>query len=96
MAKNTGKCVYNVCTPLFNLVDNASSSIGTCEVLHSRQGKGKAKLSLCLTKHDAVKSYGEVEVYLHVFLTSALVGAKWSASRPGHFTPRKEPPVPTG
>jgi hypothetical protein len=27
-------------------------------------------------------------------LTSALDGYEWSASRPGHFTPREEPRVP--
>jgi hypothetical protein len=25
--------------------------------------------------------------YIHIFLTSALVGGEWSASRPGRFTP---------
>jgi hypothetical protein len=34
-----------------------------------------------------MKAYGGVNVWIHVFLTSALVGGKWSASRPGHFTP---------
>jgi hypothetical protein len=29
-------------------------------------------------------------------LTSALDGSEWSASRPGCFTPRKEPLLPTG
>jgi hypothetical protein len=29
-----------------------------------------------------------VEVELHDFLTSALDGGDWSASRPGRFTPR--------
>jgi hypothetical protein len=33
----------------------------------------KGKLYLCLTKHDAVKTYGGVDVETHVFLTSALV-----------------------
>jgi hypothetical protein len=28
-----------------------------------------------------------VDVWIHVFLTSALVGGKWPASRPGRFTP---------
>jgi hypothetical protein len=28
-----------------------------------------------------------VDVYIHVFLTSALVEGDWSASRPGLFTP---------
>jgi hypothetical protein len=32
---------------------------------------------------------GELDVYIHVLLTSALVGGKWSASRPGRFTPRE-------
>jgi hypothetical protein len=36
-----------------------------------------------------MKTYGGVEVYVHVFLTSALVGGEWSASRPGRFTPGK-------
>jgi hypothetical protein len=30
--------------------------------------------------------YGEVDVQIHVFLTSALVGDEWSASHPGRFT----------
>jgi hypothetical protein len=34
-----------------------------------------------------MKTYGGVDVYTHVFLTSALVGGEWSASRPGRFTP---------
>jgi hypothetical protein len=29
------------------------------------------------------------DVWVHVFLTSALVGGEWSASRPGSFTPRE-------
>jgi hypothetical protein len=34
-----------------------------------------------------MKSYGRVDVWIHIFLTSALVGGEWSASRPGRFTP---------
>jgi hypothetical protein len=34
-----------------------------------------------------MKTYGGVDSYTHVFLTSALVGGEWSASRPGSFTP---------
>jgi hypothetical protein len=33
-----------------------------------------------------MKAYWGVEVYLHAFLTSTLVGGEWSASRPGRFT----------
>jgi hypothetical protein len=32
-----------------------------------------------------MKAYGGVDVYIHVFLTSALVGGEWPASRPGRF-----------
>jgi hypothetical protein len=33
-----------------------------------------------------MKAYGGVDVQTHAFLTSALVGDEWSATRPGHFT----------
>jgi hypothetical protein len=36
-----------------------------------------------------MKAYGGVDVYIHIFLTSALVGGEWSAPRPGCFTPRE-------
>jgi hypothetical protein len=39
-----------------------------------------------------MKAYGGVEVQTHVFLTSALVGRKWSASRPAHFNPGERAP----
>jgi hypothetical protein len=39
-----------------------------------------------------MKTYGGGEVYLHAFLTSALGGGEWSASRPGHFIPVKRAP----
>jgi hypothetical protein len=34
-----------------------------------------------------MKAYGGVDIQIHVFLTSALVGGEWSASRPSRFTP---------
>jgi hypothetical protein len=40
--------------------------------------------------------YGGMEVWFHEFLTLALDGGEWSASRPDRFTPRKEPLVPIG
>jgi hypothetical protein len=43
-------------------------------------------------KHYAVKAYGGVDVYIHIFLTSALAGGEWSASRPGRFTPAETAP----
>jgi hypothetical protein len=54
--------------------------------------KVKVKLSLCLTKHHAMKTYWGVEVDLHVFLTLALGGGEWSALLPGRFTLREKSP----
>jgi hypothetical protein len=34
-----------------------------------------------------------VDVYIHIFLTSALVGGEWSTSRPGRFTPGERAPA---
>jgi hypothetical protein len=34
-----------------------------------------------------MKAYGGVGVQIHIFLTSALAGGEWSASRFGRFTP---------
>jgi hypothetical protein len=39
-----------------------------------------------------MKAYGGVAVYSHIFLTSALVGGEWSASRPCCFTPVEKAP----
>jgi hypothetical protein len=44
--------------------------------------------------YHAMKNYKGVEVYLHVFVTSALDGSEWSSSRVGRFTPTKETSVP--
>jgi hypothetical protein len=35
-----------------------------------------------------MKEYGGVDVWIHIFLTLALVGGEWSVSRSGRFTPR--------
>jgi hypothetical protein len=34
-----------------------------------------------------MKACGGVDIYNHIFLTSALAGGEWSASHPGRFTP---------
>jgi hypothetical protein len=34
-----------------------------------------------------MKTYRGVDVQIHIFLTSALVGGEWSASRPCRLTP---------
>jgi hypothetical protein len=38
------------------------------------------------------RGIGGLKVWLHVFLTSALDGGVWSASRPGSFTAREKAP----
>jgi hypothetical protein len=43
-----------------------------------------------------MKTYEGVETQLYAFLTSALDGGEWSASRPGGFTPGEKAPVPIG
>jgi hypothetical protein len=55
--------------------------------------KEKVKLSFCLTKCHAMKTYSGVEEELRVFLISALDWGKWSASRLGSLTPgERDPP----
>jgi hypothetical protein len=39
-----------------------------------------------------MKAYGGVDVYNRFFLTSAIAGVQWSASRPGRFTPLERAP----
>jgi hypothetical protein len=39
-----------------------------------------------------MKTYGGVDIYIHVFLTSAVVGGEWSASRLGLFTAKGNSP----
>jgi hypothetical protein len=39
-----------------------------------------------------MKAYGLMRVYIHIFLTSALVGGEWSASRPGLLNPGERAP----
>jgi hypothetical protein len=39
-----------------------------------------------------MNTYGGVNVQIHVFLTSALVGGEWSTSRPGRFIPGERAP----
>jgi hypothetical protein len=39
-----------------------------------------------------MKAYWGMGVWLHAFLTSALGGGEWPASRPGRFTPKERAP----
>jgi hypothetical protein len=47
----------------------------------------KRSSSLCLIKHQTLKAYGDMNVELYAFLTSALDGDEWSALYPGCFNP---------
>jgi hypothetical protein len=39
-----------------------------------------------------MKAYGGVDVQIHIFLASALIGGEWSASCPYRFTPGEKAP----
>jgi hypothetical protein len=43
-----------------------------------------------------MKTYGEVDVEIRVFFTSAIFKVEWSDLRPIHFTPRETAPLPVG
>jgi hypothetical protein len=43
-------------------------------------------------KHNAMKTCGGVDIHVYEFLTSAIVGGEWSASRPCRFTPMERAP----
>jgi len=60
--------------------------------IFSDKGKDKAIPVLFSTENHAMKAYWGVEVELHVFLTAALNGSEWSASRAGRFTPWERAP----
>jgi hypothetical protein len=39
-----------------------------------------------------MNAYGEVDVYIHIFLNSILVGSEWLAPRPDRFNPEERAP----
>jgi hypothetical protein len=42
--------------------------------------------------HYAIKTYGGVDVDIHIFWTLAIVGGEWSGSRRCRFTPGERAP----
>jgi hypothetical protein len=75
-----------------NTVVHAAKSI-SCKIRKRydlRLKKGKVP---SVFKHCTMKAYGGVDVWTHVFLTSALVAGEWS--RPA-LPSGKKPPVPIG
>jgi hypothetical protein len=55
--------------------------------------KIKTKLFLCLTKYHFMKAYCGSGGIVHAFLTSALDGGGWSASRSGFFILKERAPA---
>jgi hypothetical protein len=63
------------------------------------QNTERSRTQLCpsaqLIKHYALKIYGGVDVWSHIFFISALVGGEWSASRHSRFTSGEKKSHPT-
>jgi hypothetical protein len=74
----------------------ANKSFKNSVQIFANNRKLKVKSFTCLTKYHPMKTYGGVEVRLHIFSGLALEKVGLSVSRPGRFTPGKEPQVPTG
>jgi hypothetical protein len=84
--------IYFFCKGKFKISLQKSTFMDTRQETCKESVKIK-KLALCLTiKHYAMKAYGGVDVEIHIFLTSALVGGEWSASRTGRFTSGERAP----
>jgi hypothetical protein len=65
----------------------------TVIIKYRNKGIGKLVPVLFLTEYYEMRAYWGVEVQFHAFLTSALEGGEWSASRPGRFIPVERAPV---
>jgi hypothetical protein len=69
-------------------IDSVYKSVAKSLKLYEYDHGKNVQLSLCLSnsalRHEDVWWSGCVD---HVFLTSAIFGGKWSASRPWRFTP---------
>lgn len=53
--------------------------------------KDKQTVSLFLFKHQAMKTYGKLEVKINAFLTSTLDGLSYQLHAPAALSPEKEP-----
>jgi hypothetical protein len=70
-----------------------SRSAHLCEVSLLVKKVKKGKFVPVLNKLSTM-AYGGVDVWIHIFLTSALAGGEWSASRSGSFIPGESPRYP--
>jgi hypothetical protein len=75
---------------LFRTTEPLDVSERSRRITYTRSKRSYSKVKVI--KHYAMKAYEGVDVYIHVFLTSALVGGEWLASRPGRFTPGERDP----
>jgi hypothetical protein len=86
-------------TPTITCSNPINLQIAACEkwarVLYKAYlfHKVEQKVKLSLRLHYAMKTYSGGGI-APPFLTSALDGGEWSASRPGRFTPGKQSPPP--
>ena len=53
--------------------------------------QNKGIVTIAVSGHP-IKTCGQLETWLLVFLSSELIGGEWSASRPGRFTSRERVP----
>jgi hypothetical protein len=64
-----------------------NAAVQTAEVALQRNRRRRWHCCCDCWPMKAMKAYGGVNVYIHVFLTWSLVGGEWSPSRFCHFTP---------
>jgi hypothetical protein len=60
-----------------------------------RTYKDKQTASLCLFKHQAMKTYGKLEAKINAFLTSTLDGLSYQLHASAILSPKKEPRADT-
>jgi hypothetical protein len=68
---------------------------GITQILNEEYSEVNKVMSLCLTMHHAIRTCGEVAVYIHIFLTSALIGSG-QRHDPAALPQGKLAPGPTG
>jgi hypothetical protein len=71
---------------VYILLISEISTIYRQETLHTEACEHASDIAVNLSLYYAMKAFGGVDIYIHIFLVSALVGSEWSASRPGRFT----------
>jgi hypothetical protein len=80
--KTTAWSVTTVKTPTFIYTHKLDIDLTFIKyhviILWLNNGRWRIKMSLCLIKHHAMRTYGEADVWLHAFLYSAL----WASSLP--------------